>query len=477
MKKTSILLITLFMLALSIVKGQYTFETRSFVASSVTYTMHIAIPDSYYSNSDDYPTITMLNGLGEVTTSDNRQWAEGPMERINNTSWAGKIKVGDITYDPIYVSYTYSGSSVISVPAMVRMVDTVAKYYRVDKTRQYVVGLSAGAKGALLMFTDTAASATYNDKLNKWCAAWIMSAGPSGFTTGNLDSMTRWVNKGGRMHYMIGAADGSPRIPFATITTAGNKEIPNAVTGQTWTNPPWPTAGHGGWNYGFDSSYVDPVIGMNAYQYLFRHTKQPYAKAPDNFSTSGTSITLNGSTTEFEWGYNGWDKTVTWSKVSGGNATITNPNSDTTTVTGLEEGTYVFRLTSANAAGGLSASADVTVNVVDHGYAEDTYSPTVTTATNFSEQYLHIDRITFLNFKTFNLYSRVDNQSAGASSFSITIPDRVESSLRGVGSGSIVYDNGTVKPIGCTATGTTMACKFDAISGEQGTIHISGGYQ
>lgn len=219
--------------------------------------------------------------------------------------------------------------------------------------------------------------------------------------------------------------------------------------------------------------------GENIYEWMLKYSKKPYANIDQSsIITTSNHITLNGIVDSIAGGHNGWNRAITWSKVSGGSATITSPNSDTTTVTGLSVGTYTFRLTSANASGGLVATRDVTVNVVsDCGYSEATYNPTVTASTNFSKQYLYMDKITFLTFKTFNLYSRIDEQSAGASSFDVAIPDRTESSSRGVGSGSIVYDDGTVKPIGCTATGTTITCKFEAISGSQGTIHISGEYK
>lgn len=54
--------------------------------------------------------------------------------------------------------------------------------------------------------------------------------------------------------------------------------------------------------------------------------------------------------------------TSIWSKVSGGNATITTPNAEETDITGLAEGTYVFRIT-ATGVHGATAFRDFTVIV------------------------------------------------------------------------------------------------------------------
>lgn len=70
------------------------------------------------------------------------------------------------------------------------------------------------------------------------------------------------------------------------------------------------------------------------------------------------SITMDGSATQGT----GSITSHVWSKVSGGDATITTPSSYTTAITGLEEGTYVFQL-KATDENGLSDSSTVTITV------------------------------------------------------------------------------------------------------------------
>jgi ribose 5-phosphate isomerase RpiB len=70
------------------------------------------------------------------------------------------------------------------------------------------------------------------------------------------------------------------------------------------------------------------------------------------------SVTVTGTASDAD----GTIVSTVWSKVSGGAATITNPNNLTTTITGLVAGTYVFRMTATDNNGATSTD-DVTINV------------------------------------------------------------------------------------------------------------------
>jgi len=72
--------------------------------------------------------------------------------------------------------------------------------------------------------------------------------------------------------------------------------------------------------------------------------------------TNNTSLTGSGTDSD------GTIATYTWTKVSGGAATLVTPSSPTTGVTGLVQGSYTFRLTVKDN-GGLTASDDVLVTV------------------------------------------------------------------------------------------------------------------
>lgn len=74
------------------------------------------------------------------------------------------------------------------------------------------------------------------------------------------------------------------------------------------------------------------------------------------------SITVTGTPTAGTYPID----SVIWSKVSGPTATITSPNSNTTTITGLKSGTYVFKFRVVDEKG-LSAEATMRVLVVYRG--------------------------------------------------------------------------------------------------------------
>lgn len=101
----------------------------------------------------------------------------------------------------------------------------------------------------------------------------------------------------------------------------------------------------------------------------------PVVDAGDDksLSSSVTSTTLTGSVMDPD----GDSFTVLWTKISGGNATINSPTSVITSVTNMQQGTYVFQLTATDSKG-TSASDTVTITIasaVDSVYYSRSNSP------------------------------------------------------------------------------------------------------
>jgi hypothetical protein len=82
------------------------------------------------------------------------------------------------------------------------------------------------------------------------------------------------------------------------------------------------------------------------------------AGTDQSINLPANSVTLTGSGTDAD----GTIASYAWSKLSGGAATITSPSSASTTVTGLAQGSYTFRLTVTDN-GGATATDDVIINV------------------------------------------------------------------------------------------------------------------
>lgn len=82
------------------------------------------------------------------------------------------------------------------------------------------------------------------------------------------------------------------------------------------------------------------------------------AGTDQSLSVGTTSTTLAGTATDPD----GQQVTVQWTKVSGGNVTINSPTSLITSLTNMQPGTYVFRLTATDP-DGASASDTVTITI------------------------------------------------------------------------------------------------------------------
>ncbi len=154
--------------------------------------------------------------------------------------------------------------------------------------------------------------------------------------------------------------------------------------------------------YSGPSTTVQNVSGLTAAtQYFYRvyatatgYGNSPYASAnattlaatptntaptanagPDQTITLPTNqVTLTGSASDSD----GTITSYAWTKVSGTGGTITSPNAASTTVTGLTQGTYVFRF-SVTDNGGLTASDDIQITVGALAYDTILIFPTATT--------------------------------------------------------------------------------------------------
>jgi hypothetical protein len=82
------------------------------------------------------------------------------------------------------------------------------------------------------------------------------------------------------------------------------------------------------------------------------------AGADQSITEPASSVTLTGSGTDAD----GTIASYAWTKLSGGAATITSPSSASTSVTGLTQGSYTFRLTVTDNSG-ATATDDVVVTV------------------------------------------------------------------------------------------------------------------
>lgn len=299
-----------------------------------------------------HPVVIFIVGSGEANTDTAYGALYGPLYQFRNNVWDGEV-LGEEAW---VIHIQPSAPTTTASQYRLRLNTLFQRHPSFDTCRVYLTGLSMGAA----VVTNQMHS---YDGVNyfpyKYAAIVAMSVGDYSATGANIPVMDAvpWLNSGGRWYGLVGNSDTRPQ----TQNYADSFAIVAPGTSQFYEY----IGGHDGWGVQYNPNTRN-LNGENVYDYMGKHSKKPYANAvEDTIITTSFTVLLEGIVDSIATGHNGWDRSITWAKSSGGAATITTPNNSTTTVTGLSVGDYTFTLTSANAAGGLTASKNVLVQVLD----------------------------------------------------------------------------------------------------------------
>jgi len=186
-------------------------------------------------------------------------------------------------------------------------------------------------------------------------------------------------------------------------------------------------------NPNFDTNYISTLpIG---YKGTGTANQSPISNAgPDQSIVSPTSVTLSGSGTDPD----GTIVSYLWTKVSGpSSGTITTPSAATTTVTGLGQGTYIFRLTVTDNNGGTGFDdvsivvtvAPVNTNPIANAGIDQTITLPSSTVT-LSGSGTDPDG-TIVSY----LWTKVSGPSSGT----IAIPSAATTTVNGLGQGTYIF--------------------------------------
>jgi predicted peptidase len=310
--------------------AQQTFKTTS--TSTIAYYEHV--PADYNSNSNKYPVVIFLHGIGE----------RGPNTTNVQTLGDNIYKVAKLG-PPLHVKNGYKFPFILISPQLknnygtwsssyvMEVINYVKTYLRIDEKRIYITGLSLGGGGTWVTMQDYpelfAAGLPVCGGYNTPSKAYKIASEnlPVWASHGSIDdvvNMSRTVN----MVNAINASTPKPS-PLAKLTI---------YTGVK----------HNAWSYAYrtDHSLHTP----NVYEWLMSFTntvnkgnKIPTANAAADqtrYLSSTTSTSVYGTATDTD----GTISTYTWVKVSGPSATLSGTTGKTLKISSLKKGTYVFRL-------------------------------------------------------------------------------------------------------------------------------------
>ena len=334
------------MLFLVLLFWNLTAFTQQFLTTIAGWNAYVHLPDDYNSNPQlKYPLIVFWPGVDEVGTDPTKLLIHGPSKFIND-GWNGHVTVNGKTEKPIIISVQPTTAWPV-IPLVNTRLDSIILRWRVDVNRMYFTGLS---HGGWITNSFVNHSVDYSKKL-------AATVGMSAVLPVNPYSQYKWyAEAGGKTWQFEGNSDlrGNNKI-----TDTMNKYVPGSGRYTLYSG------GHCCWNTFYNPSWTEN--GQSVYQFLLSNSKSltvanaaPVANAGSDITIKlpANSVSLTGSGSDID----GSVASYSWTKLSSLAGTINSPSSASTSITGLEQGTHLFRLTITDNAG-ATATDDVHVTV------------------------------------------------------------------------------------------------------------------
>lgn len=336
MKSALVVIFVLVLLCMTGIQGraQQVFKTTS--ASVIAYLEYL--PQDYDVNSDKYPIVIFLHGIGEKgpNTTDtsllgqyiNDVTTHGPPKHVKNGAQFPFILISP----QLKSNYSTWPSSYVR-----EVLDHCMGYLRIDERRIYVTGLSLGGGGAWVAAQDLpelfAAVAPV-------CGGYNSPSKACGIASENLPV---WAFHGDKDTVV-------PLSKSQNMVNAINECSPQPSPQARLTV--YSGVAHNAWDYAYktDNSLHTP----NVYEWLMSFTnayndgnKIPVANAGPDKASTAKSLTLAGSGSDAD----GLIASYSWKKLSGPAATLSNVSSSSLSLSNLQIGTYLFSLRVSDNAG------------------------------------------------------------------------------------------------------------------------------
>lgn len=314
------------------------------------------LPSGYNSNTDKYPLMIFIHGVGELGSGASgdlqRVLANGVPRLINQGIFPESFTVNGQSFKFIVISPQFKNwPTALDINSVINY---AIQNYRVNTSRIYVTGLSMGG-GVTWEYVGN------NVNYGKRVAAIVPVCGASwpDYTRSRIitaSNVAVWATHN----------DGDPTVPvFYT-----NDYVTNINTAPAPTPPAKKTifssGSHDAWTRTYDFNNFKEG-GLNVFEWMLQYQRDyggvnqvPFADAGyDVIQTLPTnSVQLNAINS---WDLDGFITTYNWTRVSGPTQyTITNNGTINPTVSDLVPGTYTFRLTVTDNSG-ATATDDVVV--------------------------------------------------------------------------------------------------------------------
>ncbi|WP_158559118.1 PKD domain-containing protein [Deminuibacter soli] len=320
----------------------------------------VYLPDDYNSTSASYPLIITLHGTGQAGTDINQMITDGLPQKIAQGLKPQAVNPKDgktykfIVFSPQAPSWSFQEQHVAY------MLPIIQKMYRIDPSRIYITGYSAGGYGTLTCITDDVNFTAKIAAMSPMADAAIEPNRIAGLKNAATTNLPVWS--------ICGTADSfwPAAQSYVNDINSYNPGIKAAITGL-------PNVGHWSWQSGYDPNWRPN--GLNVYEWFLQFTRGASAPPPPvsnqapvaKVAASSIAVQLPTSTASLDGsGSSDPDGSIAsyaWSQVSGPNtAKFSTATASKTNVTGLAAGTYVFQLKVTDNKG-ATATANVTVTV------------------------------------------------------------------------------------------------------------------
>lgn len=306
------------------------------------------LPEGYSGNSNKYPIVISLHGIGEKgTISTNANDIKTSVAKVANAGLPRYVKYGQ-QYPFILISpQLKSNMGQWNADYIMKVLDYVKTYLRVDPNRVYLTGLSLGGGGVWSVISK---SPDVFAAILPVCSGYNVTSAAQTIADKNIPvwgfhgDADATVNEAVTIN-MINAINKYKPNPLAKVTIFGGMghniwdKVYKETTALTWL-------------LSFKKGSVSsPVTAPNV-------APVANAGADKTITLPTNTVTLTGSAKDSD----GTIASYTWTKKSGGAATLSGNTTSTLKLTNLVAGTYVFTLTAKDNKG-ATGSDDVSVVV------------------------------------------------------------------------------------------------------------------